>query len=440
MNFAAQSVFPFLRVWRAELLWAVVLVVIIPLGVAYLVLAERKLGAGLLARIESTGGGLSRQIFRAVRTLLTAEKALENSDVLLFYFAPLISVAATLAALAAFYAGPALRVADNINIGILFAVATSSLGVIGVLLSSGSSCSSAIRNTAQLVGFEIAAVLAIVSGLLFCGSLRISVIIEAQSVHRVWFIFLAPVAFYIYFIASLGTANRVPPEVPEAGSELIAGYLAGRGGLWWSLYLLTEYANIVVVACVATTLFLGGWLRPFANVRWLNWLDYFPMLVAAFACVYFLYRAGKQPKSASRWLGWAMTLAALVVTVALGLPMFVASLRFAIPEVNGAFWFFLKMAAYIFLFLRLRFTLPREFSDHSIFFGWYALIPVAFFNILSVGVAMWLEAEFGWNRWLALALTTAATLVVFALLVRWKNLRAGALTTSAVISSDFYAG
>src|SRR5258708_19713536 len=126
--------------------------------------------------------------------------------------------------------------------------------------------------------------MALVSALLFTGTLNIKSIVEVQSKEGIWFGMLAPVAFFTYLVASIAETNRAPFDLPEAESELVAGYMTEFSGFRWSLYFLAEYANMIVVASVATTLFLGGWLRPFAHVPWLNVLDFFPpLLLLAFS-------------------------------------------------------------------------------------------------------------------------------------------------------------
>src|SRR3989475_8127494 len=118
--------------------------------------------------------------------------------------------------------------------------------------------------------------MALISGLLLAGTLSMHRIVEIQAGARVWFMFLAPVGFFIYLVASIAETNRAPFDLPEAESELVAGYMTEFSGFRWSLYFLAEYTNMIVVASVATTLFLGGWLRPFASVPWLNFLDFAP--------------------------------------------------------------------------------------------------------------------------------------------------------------------
>ena len=311
---------------------------------------------------------------------------------------------AALTAMGALYFGPAFRVAQDINIGILFVIGVSSLGFIGIILGGWASNShysiiGAIRSTAQLVSYEAAGGIAIVSALLLAGTLRIPDIVAAQFDGHVWFIFLAPVGFFIFLVASIAETNRAPFDLPEAESELVAGYMTEYSGFRWALYFLGEYANMIVVASVATTLFLGGWLRPFPNVHWLRWFDFLPAVFLGLLGGYCIYRAGKQPVKVQTGFMWAVALACFGLAAVFIAPWIITPLRFALPGLNGAFWFLLKVSAYIYVFMWLRFTLPRYRFDQLMHLGWYILIPLAIVNVFSVGLALLLESEFGLNRW-----------------------------------------
>jgi len=358
---------------------------------------------------------------------------------------------AALTSMGALAFGPTFQVARDINIGILFVLGVSSLGFLGIILGGWASNShysiiGAIRSTAQLVSYETAGGLAVISALLLSGTLRIRAIVEAQQNYNpqqhsgVWFIFLAPVSFFIYLVASIAETNRAPFDLPEAESELVAGYMTEYSGFRWALYFLGEYANMIVVGAVATTLFLGGWLRPFPNVHWLNWLDFLPVLLMALVGVYCIYRAGKQPVPVQTWFMWAVALGCFAVAAIFAAPWIFAPLKFIVPGLNGAFWFLLKVTAYIYVFMWLRFTLPRYRFDQLMHLGWYILIPLAIVNVFAVGVAIVLESEFGWNRWLALIVTTAFTLAVAAILVNLHDKRTAGASTATTATTDSYAG
>src|SRR6516225_1148063 len=448
MSPATQALLEFLRSWWVELLSGVVIVAIVPLVAGYVVLVERKVMADMQARLGPMRvgpHGLLQPIADALKLLIKEDIIPDNADKLIFWLAPVISMTAALTSMGAIAFGPSFQVARDIDVGLLFIIGISSLGLFGIVLGGWASNShysimGAIRSMAQLVSYETAAGLALISGLLLAGTLRIHGIVEAQEQYGVWFIFLAPIAFFIYVVASIAEINRAPFDLPEADSELVAGYMTEYSGFRWSLYFLGEYANMIVVASVATTLFLGGWLRPFASVRWLSWLDVLPPLMIAAVGVYCVYRAGKQPAPIQTWFMWAVALACFAVAAIFAVPLFVAPLNFVLPGLNGAFWFLLKVSAYIYVFMWLRFTLPRYRFDQLMHLGWYILIPLAIVNVLAVGVAMILEAEFGWNHWLAAAVTSLVTLGIAAFLVNLHDKRTAAASSPAASVTDPYAG
>ena len=443
----------FLQTWWVELVSGVVIVAVVPLVAGYLVLMERKLMADMQARLGPMRvgpHGLLQPIADAVKLLIKEDIIPDNADKLVFWLAPVVSMTAALTAMGAIAFGPTFQVARDINVGLLFVIGVSSLGLFGIVLGGWASNShysimGALRSTAQLVSYETAAGLALVSGLLLAGTLKIRAIVDAQQHFGVWFVFLAPVAFFIYVVASIAETNRAPFDLPEAESELVAGYMTEYSGFRWALYFLGEYANMIVVGAVAATLFLGGWLRPFPNVRWMNWLDALPALFTAAVGVYCVWRAGKQPARVQIWFMWGVALACFVAALILGVPLLMAPLKFLVPGLHGAFWFLLKISAYIYLFMWLRFTLPRYRFDQLMHLGWYILIPLAIVNVLAVGVAMILEMEYGWNRWLAMLVTTVITLAAALFLMRLNDKREAAASSAAPPSEeasteDSYAG
>ena len=438
----------FLQTWWVELVCAVVIVAVVPLIAGYVVLVERKLMADMQARLGPMRvgpHGLLQPIADAVKLLIKEDIIPRDSDAFIFWLAPVISMVAALTSMGAIYFGPSFRVADDINVGILFIIGVSSLGFLGIILGGWASNShysmiGAIRSTAQLVSYETAGGLAIISALLLSGSLQVRAIVDAQASHHMWFVFMAPIGFFMYLVASIAETNRAPFDLPEAESELVAGYMTEYSGFRWALYFLGEYANMIVVASVATTLFLGGWLRPFPSVHWLNWIDFLPALLIAAVGGYCIYRAGKQPAKIQVWFMWAVALGCFAVALIYVLPWVFAPVRTAMPGLNGAFWFLLKIAAYIYVFMWLRFTLPRYRFDQLMHLGWYILIPLAIVNVFSVGVAMLLESEFGWNRWLAMIITTAFTLAVSVYLVHLHDKRTAAASSARAVTSDSYAG
>jgi NADH-quinone oxidoreductase subunit H len=448
MNPTLQAVLHFLLTWWVEIVCGIVIVAVVPLVAGYVVLVERKLMADMQARLGPMRvgpHGLLQPIADAVKLLIKEDIIPDKADKLIFWLAPVISMVAALTSMGAIAFGPTFQVARDINIGILFVIGVSSMGLLGIVLGGWASNShysiiGAMRSTAQLVSYETAAGLAIVAALLLSGTLSIRAIVDAQWQSGAWFIFLAPVAFFAYLVASIAETNRAPFDLPEAESELVAGYMTEYSGFRWALYFLGEYANMIVVASVATTLFLGGWLRPFPNVHWLNWLDYLPALIIALVGVYSIYRAGKQPVPIQTWFMWAVALACFVLAVIFLVPWLVGPLKFILPGLNGAFWFLLKVSGYIYVFMWLRFTLPRYRFDQLMHLGWYILIPLTIVNVLAVGIAMLLEGEAGWNRWLATIVTTVFTLGVAVYLVRLHDKRTASASSAEVVPGNSYAG
>ena len=461
MNPTAQAIIHFLATWWVELACGVVIVAVVPLVAGYVVLVERKLMADMQARLGPMRvgpHGLLQPIADAVKLLIKEDIIPDNADKLIFWLAPVTSMTAALTSMGAIYFGPSFGVARDINVGILFVLGVSSLGLLGIVLGGWASNShysilGAMRSTAQLVSYETAAGLAIVSALLLSGTLSIRAIVYSQYETRVWFIFLAPVAFFIYLVASIAETNRAPFDLPEAESELVAGYMTEYSGFRWALYFLGEYANMIVVGSVATTLFLGGWLRPFPNVGWLGWLDFCPAVVLALVGIYSIYRAGKQPVAVQTVFMWAVALACFAVAAIFAIPTLVVAFHVpglawrismhVLPGLNGAFWFLLKVAVYIYMFMWLRFTLPRYRFDQLMHIGWFILIPLAIVNVVAVGVAMLLEGELGWNRWIAMVATTIVTLATAGYLVRLHDKRTEIASTAAPLpngaATDSYA-
>src|SRR5271155_1727576 len=264
------SIMPFVL----PVVYAVVIVAVLPLLAGYIVLMERKVMADMQARLGPMRvgpHGLLQPIADAVKLLLKEDIIPDKADRLMFWFAPLVSVTMALLAYSALAIGPAFQIAD-LNIGLLFILAISSLGIYGIVLGGWASNShysllGALRSAAQLVSYETAAGLGLISVLLLAGSLSMKDIVQAQSDQGVWFGFSVPFGFFIYLVGSIAETNRAPFDLPEAESELVAGYMTEYSGFRWSLYFLAEYANMIVVSGIAVTLYLGGWMRPLSAVH-----------------------------------------------------------------------------------------------------------------------------------------------------------------------------
>jgi len=416
---------PAIQPYVLPVLWGVVIVAVLPLLAGYIVLLERKVMADMQARLGPMRvgpHGLLQPIADAVKLLLKEDVIPQNADRFMFWVAPLISVTMALVAYSAMPFGPSFQVAD-LNVGLLFILAVSSLGIYGIVLGGWASNShysllGALRSAAQLVSYETAAGLGLVSGLLFAGSLSMRDIVQAQKDQGVWFVFWVPIGFFIYLVGSIAETNRAPFDLPEAESELVAGYMTEYSGFRWSLYFLAEYANMIIVAGVAATLFLGGWLRPFPSFKEqfpgtsIEFMDLLPALVFFALAAYCLRLAPRQPVGVQK-LVMAMV-AGLCGVLAAAMAAAAAFAPEAVRQgVFGGFWFMAKVMLYLYAFLWIRFTFPRYRFDQLMRLGWRFLIPLALVNVIGVGVAIVLREQWGWKHPEGtLILTTLATLGV----------------------------
>jgi len=428
-----QELYEFFKPHLLPLLYAAVIVLVLPLLAGYVVLLERKVMADMQARLGPMRvgpHGLLQPIADALKLLIKEDIIPESSDKWIFWMAPLLSVTAGMLAMAALPFGPVFQIAE-LNVGLLFILGISSMGIFGIVLGGWASNShysllGAMRSSAQLVSYETAAGMAVVSAVILGGTLSTRGLVEIQAQKHVWFFFLAPIGFFLYLVASIAETNRAPFDMPEAESELVAGYMTEYSGFRWALYFLAEYTNMIVVASLATILFFGGWLRPFPNVHALNFLDYLPMLLMLLVAGYSLYRAPKQPVAIQKMVMAAVAGLCFLLAVALALPQFapagtlLASMK---PGLHGAFWFLLKVGIYLYTFLWLRFTLPRYRFDQLMKLGWHFLIPVSIVNVFGVGITVYLsrstdEGGMGWSVAAAVALTSVVTLLAAAWLAK----------------------
>ena len=275
--------------------------------------------------------------------------------------------------------------AADVNVGILIVSAMSAVGILGIILGGWASNShypllGALRSAAQLVSYEVALSFALLSGVMVAGTLSMQGIVHAQQERGIWFVFanygFMIVPFVVYLISATAETNRAPFDLPEAESELVAGFHTEYSGFRWALYFLAEYANIFVVSSVAVTLFWGGWLRPFPSIAALDALNYIvPFVIFVGSGV------------------WSLTLVKhlvdpmqkkVLVVACLGLVG--AGLLFMIPAVNvqsiGVFWFLTKVSFIIYLLIWFRGTFPRFRYDQLMNIGWKIMIPIGMGSII----------------------------------------------------------
>jgi NADH-quinone oxidoreductase subunit H len=269
-------------------LWALIYVLIIFAGVSLAVVAMNWFERKALAHFQIRLGpmrvgphGLLQPIADALKLMLKEDIIPAEADQFVFWIAPVIGLLAAFTVYTVIPFGPSQAVSD-MNIGILFMLGVSSLGVLGIVVAGWASNShypliGALRSSAQMVSYEIAMGMAVVSAILMTslnatgtGTLSMIGIVEAQQHQGIWFIFkffpLGLVAFVNFVIAMIAETNRAPFDMAEAESELTAGYHTEYSGLRWSLFMLAEYAAMIAVSSIAVTLWLGGWLRPFPNL------------------------------------------------------------------------------------------------------------------------------------------------------------------------------
>lgn len=252
-------------------------------GVAYLTLAERKILGYMQIRIGPNRVGyygLLQPIADGVKLLFKEIIIPTGSSKFLFVLAPIMALAPSLAAWAVVPFSDGVVLAD-LNAGLLYILAMTSLGVYGVIIAGWASNSKyaflgAVRSAAQIVSYEIAMGFALVCVLMVAQSMNLGDIVLGQQGGQGilnWYLFPLFPMFLVYLISGVAETNRSPFDLAEGESEIVAGFHVEYSGMVFALFFLAEYANMFVIASVAVTLFWGGWLRPFPNVHWLAALD-----------------------------------------------------------------------------------------------------------------------------------------------------------------------
>jgi NADH-quinone oxidoreductase subunit H len=359
----------------------IVIIAVFPLVAGYIVLVERKVLADFQVRLGPMRvgpHGLLQPIADALKLLLKEDIIPTDADQSIFWMAPVISTFTALTSFAVLPFSRYLYVAD-VNVGILVIMAMSAVGILGIILGGWASNShypllGALRSAAQLVSYEVALSFALLSGLMVAGTLSMQGIVQAQQARGIWFAFsnygFMLVPFVVYIISATAETNRAPFDLPEAESELVAGFHTEYSGFRWALYFLAEYANIFVASGVAITLFWGGWLRPFPSVRWLDPINYVLPLVlfaGSGASTFLLVKKLRDPLQQK-------------VLVAVALLLIAVGLVFCVPQVNaaviGLFWFLFKVSLVIYLLIWFRGTFPRFRYDQLMNIGWKYMIPI----------------------------------------------------------------
>ncbi len=311
--------------------------IVVTLCVAYLTLAERKVIGYIQNRIGPNRvgpKGLFQPFADVIKLLLKEVVVPSSANRFLFIIAPLLSITPALAAWAVMPLFPGFTLA-NINAGLLYVLALTSLGVYGVILAGWASNSKyaflgAMRSAAQIVAYEIAMGFALVAVVMASGSLNLGEIVEAQAGGAGllnWFWLPLFPLFVVYFISGVAETNRAPFDVAEGESEIVAGFHVEYSGVTFAIFFLAEYANMILISALTAVFFLGGWLSPFQGLFGEDSL--------------------------------------------LGAP--------------GLFWFALKTAFFLFCFLWFRATFPRYRYDQIMRLGWKIFIPVTIVWIFVLG-------------------------------------------------------
>ena len=315
---------------------ALALLVPLLIGVAYLTLAERKVLAAIqLRRGPNVVGpfGLLQPFADALKMLMKETIIPSGSNRGLFLLAPMLTFGLAMIAWAVIPVNDGWAIAD-INVGVLYLFAISSLGVYGIIIAGWASNSKypfmgAMRSAAQMVSYEVSMGFVIVTVLICVGSLNLTDIVRAQS--TVWFCVPLFPMFIIFFISTLAETNRSPFDLPEGESEIVAGFFVEYSSMSFALFFLGEYANMILMSAMTTILFLGGWLPP-VDIAPFNW-------------------------------------------------------------VPGPLWFIAKICFLLFVFIWIRGTFPRYRYDQLMRLGWKVFLPFSlFWLVLTAGVMM----AFGW--------------------------------------------
>src|SRR5262247_2034058 len=317
---------------------------VVPLLVAALTLAERKVIAFMQVRLGPMRvgpWGLLQPIADPIKLLIKEDIVPERADRWIFTLAPVICLIPAFIVLAVIPFGPTITLfgkpiglyVTQLNIGVLYVLSISSVGVLGIILGGWASNSKypllgALRSAAQMVSYEVALGFSLIGVLMLAGTLSLVNIVEAQRNAGVWYVFLQPIGFILFFICGVAETNRAPFDLPEAESELVAGFHTEYSGFRFSLFFLAEYANMITVSAMAVTLFWGGWLRPFPNVPQLAFLDIVPPFL----------------------------------------------------------WFAAKVVVFLYFYLWFRASWPRYRYDQLMKLGWQFLLPLSMANVIVTAI------------------------------------------------------
>ncbi len=379
-----------------------VLLFIVMTALAYLTWLERK----VIAHIQSRWGpyyvgahGLLQPLADGLKFMFKEDVTPPASDRLVYTLAPFLALALSLTAIALIPFGPPsvqllgqpVFVVSNVDIGLLFLFSITSIGVYGVALAGWSSNSKyslmgGLRSSAQMISYEVSLTISVIGVLLLAGSLSFNDIIKGQGGYwwhfiPKWHLIPQIIGFLCYLTAAIAETNRIPFDLPEAETELVAGFHTEYSSFKFAMFFMAEYANMITVSCLATILFLGGWLSPFPD-RW-TWQLYLPGAGLILLGIYCAYDTVKTMRGIAQLQFAVVTLLALGGGALCLIPV-------VAKDIQGVFWFTAKILAILFFYIWMRATLPRFRYDQLMSFGWKLLLPVSLANlVLTALVIVW---------------------------------------------------
>jgi NADH-quinone oxidoreductase subunit H len=364
---------------------------------AYLQWVERK----VIAHIQVRPGpyrvgphGLLQPLADVIKLITKEDLVPPYVNKVLYLAAPFLAITMALLSISVIPFGPAIQVAGyqtwmqltDLNFGVLFILGVSSMGVYGIALAGWSSNNKyallgGLRSSAQMISYELPLSLAIAAPLLISNTLSLRKLVDTQDGWLWnWNLFhgFQYVSFIIFIIAGFAETNRVPFDLPEAENELVAGFHTEYSSMKFASFFMAEYANMITVSCMATLLFLGGWVAPWPAAYGSG---YVPVVIFAVAGVITIWRGLNPRRRRDRF-----------TFPPFGVVFLIAAAVFLVPIVQSAllplFWFCAKTGAILFLFIWIRGTLPRFRYDQLMRFAWKILFPVAMLNLLATGLVI----------------------------------------------------
>lgn len=390
-----------------SLIKAAVVAFVLLTALAYLQWIERKVIAHIQLRVgpyRVGPHGLLQPLADVVK-LITKEGVIPSHVNKLFYIlAPWMAVTLALLSIAVIPFGPQITVGPvttwmqltDLNMGILFVLAVSSVGVYGVALGGWASNNKysllgGLRSSAQMISYELPLGLAVAAPLLLANTLSFREMVNYQNGYWLgfiprWNLFPEIFGFVVFLIAGFAETNRVPFDLPEAENELVAGFHTEYSSMKFAAFFMAEYANMVTVAAVATLLFLGGWQPPFPE----PYSDFVPILMFAFGGLIALYHGMHPARRKDKYTLPAAGLLFLGIAAIFGLSLLVPTLKIILMAL---FWFCAKIGIILFLFIWVRGTLPRFRYDQLMRFAWIFLFPLSILNLFVTSLVVALTSK-----------------------------------------------